>query len=221
MERFPQNTKDTMVSKETVCDKNQNQSATHTFKFLGWSSKTEIACFFAFSKWFLYLLINYLSNRCHASQPVFTWVSAAALIKFFMSPVRLLFEGGVYLKVSYHNGKTFWLYNFIYFMTIFSWLTDLKLIKVLAFMTASSIFFGKLTITSLDVNPDCCWKFTRSDTRCSLSVYSVLLLFYECTRISGAPELRHHFSRAVHNIFSVPCAALNPIQTFDAISQKL
>ena len=46
---------------------------------------------------------------------------------FFVSPVRRLFEGGAYLKGSYHKDKTFWLYNLVYFMSIFSWLTDLKL----------------------------------------------------------------------------------------------
>ena len=33
--------------------------------------------------------------------------------------MRLLFEGGAYLKGSYHKDKTFWLYNLIYFMIIF------------------------------------------------------------------------------------------------------
>ena len=33
--------------------------------------------------------------------------------------MRRLFEGGAYLKGSYHKDKTFWLYNLIYFMIIF------------------------------------------------------------------------------------------------------
>ena len=32
---------------------------------------------------------------------------------------RHLFEGDAYLKDSYHKDKTFWLYNLIYFMSIF------------------------------------------------------------------------------------------------------
>ena len=44
--------------------------------------------------------------------------------------------------------------------------------------------------SSLDVDPDCYWKFTRSNTGCTLSGYSVFLLFYGNTRISAASELR-------------------------------
>ena len=42
--------------------------------------------------------------------------------------MRRLFEGGAYLKDSYHKDKTFWLYNLIYFMSIFhglqAWRTE-------------------------------------------------------------------------------------------------
>ena len=35
--------------------------------------------------------------------------------------MRRLFEGGAYLEGSNHKDKTFWLYNLIYFFSIFSW----------------------------------------------------------------------------------------------------
>ena len=43
-----------------------------------------------------------------------------------MSLMRRLFVGGAYLKGSCHKDKTFWLYNLIYFLSIFSWLFSRK-----------------------------------------------------------------------------------------------
>ena len=39
-----------------------------------------------------------LQMFCHCQSTVFTWISAAALIQFFVSRVRRLFKGGAYSK---------------------------------------------------------------------------------------------------------------------------
>ena len=52
------------------------------------------------------------------------------LFNFFLQFGQHLLEGGAYLKISYHKDKTFWLYiaiSFTSWMSIFSWLNDLKL----------------------------------------------------------------------------------------------
>ena len=64
-----------------------------------------------------HLLPKQLTTHCHDYRFYSNKRRGAYLI--FVSPMRRLFEGGAYLKGSYHKDKTFWLYNLIYFMSIF------------------------------------------------------------------------------------------------------
>ena len=71
-----------------------------------------------------HLLPKQLTTHCHDYRVYSNKRRGAYLI--FVSPMRRLFEGGAYLKGSYHKDKTFWLYNLIYFMIIFLWLFSRK-----------------------------------------------------------------------------------------------
>ena len=72
-------------------------------------------------------ILGNLSAKPPRSGTVF-YSSKRRGVYLIASPVRRLFEGGAYLKDSYHKDKTFWLYNLIYFMSIFqglqAWRTE-------------------------------------------------------------------------------------------------
>ena len=116
-----------------------------------------------------------------------------------MSLVRRLFEGGAYLKGSYHKDKTFWLYNLIYFMGISmaNRLEELKSAKILKRELnerASRYTHFELKNVTIDENkfPDIAgWEPHCSD-------YSVFLSSYGNTRISAALQLRRLLTFPLH-----------------------
>ena len=85
--------------------------------------------------------------------------------------MRCLFEGGAYLKGSYHKDKTFWLYNLIYFMSIFFMAfftrTEWKSVEIYSLWTEKYCYWWKwIPIAGLE--PHC------SDYSVFLSSYLIL-----------------------------------------------
>ena len=138
-----------------------------------------------------HLLPKQLTTHCHDYRVYSNKRRGAYLI--FVSPMRRLFEGGAYLKGSYHKDKTFWLYNLIYFLSIFSWLFSRKNWRTRRFWREN---WMKERRNILTLN----WKTSllmKIDSPAGLephcSDYSVFLSSCGNTRKSAAPELRRLF----------------------------
>ena len=102
---------------------------------------------------------------------------------------RRLFGGGTYLEVSYHKDKTFWLCNFIYLVSIFSWLYWTK-------EHQDILTFNWKTSLLMKINSHCWLRTALQRLQC------IFIIIWEYSN-------KHRTGAAALINFSAPCAALN------------
>ena len=148
-----------------------------------------------------HLLPKQLTTHCHDYRVYSNKRRGAYLI--FVSPMRRLFEGGAYLKGSYHKDKTFWLYNLIYFMIIFLWLFSRKNWRTRRFWRENwmkerrdILTLNWKTSLLMKINSHCWLRTALQRLQCIF----IILWKYSKKRCTGAAALIN---------FSTPCAALN------------